>query len=94
MALSLVTTVIPSTTYAGIKKDGVTASKHEVRSNQSGNYAWGYVTMATYHTTTAKLYYKGDEVASGANSGTEKVEAKSSYYTAHGTDLSSKVFYK
>lgn len=94
VALSLVTTVIPSTTYAGIRSDGVTASNHAVKSNDYGNYAWGYVTMTTYHTTTAKLYYKGDEVASGANSGSGKVTATSSYYTAHGTNLSSKVFYK
>ena len=59
-----------------------------------GNYAYGYVTMDPYHTTTVKLYHSGTEVRSGSASGTGKVAAQTDYYKAYGTNLSSKVFYK
>ena len=60
----------------------------------SENYAYGYVTMDPYHTTTVKLYHSGTEVRSGSASGTGKVAAQTDYYKAYGTNLSSKVFYK
>lgn len=94
MALSLCATVLPVSSYAGVRDDGVTASKAVVKSDTNGNYAYGYVTMSNFHTTTTKLYYNGAEVRSGANSGTGKVEATTGYYTDHGSSLSARVFYK
>lgn len=94
LVLSLFATVLPVDSYAGVRSDGVTASKAVVKSDSDGNYAYGYVKMETYHTTTTKLYYNGSEVRSGAATGTGKVIATTGHYTKHGTNLSARVFYK
>lgn len=94
LALSLFTTILPVETHAGVISDGVLASCAQVRSVGNGNYAYGYVTMFRYHTTTVKLYHRNSQVRSAVASGKGKVSASTSKYTAYGTNLSARVFYK
>lgn len=94
LAISLFLNCVPILANAGVISDGVKASYHTVMYSRNGNYAYGYVTMDPYHTTTVKLYHSGTEVRSGSASGTGKVAAQTDYYKAYGTNLSSKVFYK
>lgn len=94
MALSLCATVLPVNSFAGVIADGVKASGAEVKSDSKGNYAYGFVEMDKYHTTTTKLYHYSEEVKSAANTGTGRVSATTGYYTNYGTNLSARVFYK
>ena len=69
LAISLFLNCVPILANAGVISDGVKASYHTVLYSKNGNYAYGYVTMDPYHTTTVKLYHSGTEVRSGSAKG-------------------------
>lgn len=95
LTLTVVTTILPVTTHAGVIADGVQASYTAVRSNSKGYYAYGYVTMSKSHTTTSQLKHDGSVIKEKRSAqDTGKVSATTEASKKYTSGWKSSVYYQ